>query len=150
MRGRREEPQREERAREEGACRRRRLGTPCHALSFFFLLTRRPLLPYLQNSLSFSLQVVEASSSDDDSSSSDSEGAVATPAAGKKEVSIFCFEFFFSWKQEALVKTGSIWSTLDFSLLHVDAPSYFARPREELRQSPLTERRGGGTRATRV
>lgn len=51
----------------------------------FFCSRRTPA--YASNS-TFSLQVVEASSSDDDSSS-DSEGAVATPAAGKKEVSFF-------------------------------------------------------------
>lgn len=61
----------------------------------FFMLTAPPFsFLCFSNSLSLSLlQVVEASSSSDDDSSSDSEGAVATPAAGKKEVS------FFSWSE---------------------------------------------------
>ena len=62
---------------------------------FFLLFSSRAVSLSLSTSSSLppklSLQVVEASSSVDDSSSSDSEGAVATPAAGKKEVSIFLF-----------------------------------------------------------
>ena len=52
-------------------------------------------------------QVVEASSSDDDSSS-DSEGAVATPAAGKKEVSCFLLSFFVflerAWRKKKVAQ----------------------------------------------
>jgi hypothetical protein len=81
--------------REEGTTAAAASSMACRSPSFvFFAHAVSPLL-----SLSFSsLQVVEASSSDDDSSS-DSEGAVATPAAGKKEVRFCFFVEFFSLEQ---------------------------------------------------
>ena len=84
----------------------------------------------------FLSQVAEASSSDDDSSS-DSEGAVATPAAGKKEVSFRVFSPHFPWKHE---KTRiSLCASLDFYLSRINAPSFSALWREDLCQSPLRE-----------
>ena len=80
--------------REEGTTAAAASSMACRSPFVFFAHAVSPLL-FLPFS---SLQVVEASSSDDDSSS-DSEGAVATPAAGKKEVRFCFFVEFFSLEQ---------------------------------------------------